>query len=202
MKFTNEEILKNKVKQHRRKKVILVIMSIIIIPIIIYNVLLMLEKNVLPDIGVNIKIPQIIVIDSEDMEPTLNIGDIILIKYIEEEDIKENDIIVFKEGENIITHRVVDILDTDNGKKFVTKDNSNVESSGIVKYSNIEGKYQEIKIPKIGKLVLFMKNKIAIISILIIFLLIYIHDINKKIKSQIRREKREQFNLAYKRTLE
>ena len=47
--------------------------------------------------------------------------------YILLEKIKVEDIITFKRDENIVTHRLVDIQETEQGKKYITKgDNNNV----------------------------------------------------------------------------
>ena len=203
MKFTNEEILKRKEKQYKTKKMISTIIYIIIIPVIIYNISLIVQSLLVSNTTPSFLGIKTFVIVSGSMEPTLDIGDIILVKDIDENDIRKNDIIAFREGEIIVTHRVIDIIEKEDGKEFITKgDNNNVKDSYPVKYRDIEGKYQEIKISKIGNFVLFMQNKIVIVCILIIFYYIYIHDNNKREKSRIRREKREQFDLAYKRNLE
>ena len=197
MKFTDDEILKNKIKQYKRKKNIATIAYIIIIPIILYNVSLIIQSIVKPNKTPSFFGIKTFVIVSGSMEPTLNIGDVILVKDIEENDIKENDIISYREGQSIVTHRVIEIEETENGKKFITKgDNNNVKDSYPVRYRDIEGKYDS-KINGIGNVVLFFQNKIVIICVILIFYLIYMHDANKQEKSIMRRAKRNRFENKY-----
>lgn len=200
MRFTNEEILKNKKKQRWKKKIISTIIYIIIIPIIIYNILYLLQPLLYKNIQLDFLSNKIFAIDSEDMKPTLNKWDLILVKETDEDNIKENDIITFKKDERIITHRVIGILDTGTVKEFVTKgDNSNKKEQFIIKQENIEGKYQEIKISNVGRFILIIQNKFLIIIILIIYVIKCIHNINKKNKSRMRKEKRNRFNVIYKK---
>ena len=190
MKFTDDEILKNKIKQYKRKKKITTIAYIIIIPIIIYNICLIVQSIVKPNKTPSFFGIKTFVIVSGSMEPILNIGDVILVKDIQEDDIKINDIISYREGQSIVTHRVIDIEENENEKKFITKgDNNNVKDSYPVRYRDIEGKFDS-KINKLGKIVLFLQNKIVIIFVMLIFYLIYIHDTNKQEKSIRRRAKR------------
>lgn len=202
MRFTNEEILKNKLKQQNRKKVITTIIYIIIIPLIIYNISLIVQSVLIPNKTPSFFGTKTFVIVSGSMQPTLEIGDIILIKNVTEDEIQKNDIIAYREGQTVVTHRVIDIIETENGKQFITKgDNNNVKDSYPVQYRDIEGVYNNSKIVGIGNLVLFLQNKIVIICILIIFYLIYLHDNNKREKTRIRREKKEQFDFEYNRKI-
>ena len=46
------------------------------------------------------------------MEPTININDLIITKKCKQEDIKQGDIISYKKGDTIITHRIEKIFCT------------------------------------------------------------------------------------------
>jgi len=77
------------------------------------------------------------------MQPTLNINDIIIIKITD--DVKENDIITFRENNEFITHRVI----KNNNETFITKGDSNNTEDNPINKQNIIGKFV-CKIPVIG----------------------------------------------------
>ena len=79
-------------------------------------------------------------------------------------------------------------------KFFKTKgDNNKNEDKQMIKYNQIEGKYQ-FKIKGFGIVVLFLKSKmtLGILLILVIFNIYFNH--NLKIKQKIRNEKRKIFD--------
>jgi len=169
-----------------------------IIPIIIYNILLIIVSIVSPSETPNFFGIKTYIIISRSMEPNLNIGDIVFVKKCEEENLKNNDIISFREGQFVITHRIVEIKENENGKEYVTKgDNNKIKDEVTVKYCDIEGVYIG-KVAYIGNIVLFLKNKIVIILIILIVYLIYLHDIKVIKKEKIRKRKREKFESELK----
>ena len=127
------------------------------------------------------------------MQPDLMIGDIVIVKNCDKNDINVGDIISYRSGQSVITHRIVEFIESDGQTGYITKgDNNNVKDNVVVKFEDIEGKYTG-KISKLGNVVLFLKNKIVIISIILIFYLIYVHELKVNEKIQIRKEKREKF---------
>lgn len=193
MQYTNEAIKNKKKKIAIRKRIISLAIYIVILPLIFYNILLIVFSIIKPNETPSFLGIKTFVIVSGSMEPNLNVGDIVIIKKCDENDIKEDDIISFREGQTIITHRVKEINDTENGREYVTKgDNNNVKDNTPVKYSNIEGVCIG-RIEHIGNIVLALKNKIVIIAIILIFYLIYSHDLKVTEKKRSRREKRRKF---------
>lgn len=113
------------------------------------------------------------VIVSKSMEPQINIGDIVIIKYLPEEVIKVGDIITFEKNNEYITHRIVKIENNGNKKLYTTKgDNNKVNDIEKIEYSQIKG-IKVGKIPFIGKLILKVANQKNILIILIIVILLY-----------------------------
>ena len=192
MQYTNEYIKKKKKRKDFIKKIFTTTIYILIIPIIIYNIFLIIMSIVKPYETPSFFGIKSFVIISGSMEPNLNIGDIVLIKSVDEQELKVNDIISFREGESIITHRIVEIIENE-GKKYITKgDNNNAKDSNDVEYKEIEGIFIG-KIPYLGYAVIFLKNKIVIISIILILYLLYIHNSNIMKKKQERRRLRNQY---------
>ncbi len=123
------------------------------------------------------------------MAPTININDVVFVKEVSEEELKPNDIITFRSDNSIITHRIVEVMEKNNRIIYTTKgDNNNTEDTDRAYFQDIEGKYIG-KIPKIGLILSFLKNKIVFI-ITIIILIICIMYQRKKISNKIKRKEK------------
>ena len=99
------------------------------------------------------------------MTNTINIGDIVVVKV--NETFKENDIIVYKEENSFITHRVIKI----DGQDLITRGDANNSEDKPIKSDQILGKVIYI-IPKIGiwRRVLASPEILGMIIIFIILL--------------------------------
>ena len=111
---------------------------------------------------------------SGSMETQIMTGDVVVVKEIDAKKLKENDIIAFKEDNNIvITHRIIEIIKDENGDtKYKTKgDNNNEEDDGFVRPEQIEGIYK-FRIGKIGDLALFVQTPVGMVICISIPLLL------------------------------
>lgn len=99
------------------------------------------------------------------MATTINIGDIVVVKV--NEAFKENDIIVYKEENSFITHRVIKI----DGQDLITRGDANNSEDKPIKSDQILGKVIYV-IPKIGiwRKVLASPEILGMIIIFIILL--------------------------------
>ena len=99
------------------------------------------------------------------MANTINIGDIVVVKV--NEAFKENDIIVYKEENSFITHRVIKI----DGQYLITRGDANNSEDKPIKSDQILGKVIYV-IPKIGiwRKVLASPEILGMIIIFIILL--------------------------------
>jgi len=104
------------------------------------------------------------VIATGSMEPEIKPGDMILVKKIRTEDdvhlLKEGDIIQFKRGDILISHRITEIIeDKEQGLKFITKgDNNSSADWEPVTPENLKGKVIGV-VPKIGWSALIIRQK-------------------------------------------
>lgn len=180
-------------KIHIIVKVISVILYMILIPSIIFNFTLIIKSFIDPN-----EIPDFFgyktfVIVSGSMEPTIMTQDAILVKEVPENEIRINDIISFSQGDNIITHRVIGIVEEDGITKYRTKgDNNNTEDKKKITYEQIEGKYQ-FKMKQLGIVTQIIKNKMTLIVLVFIIILMYCYKRKIEMKKQERKEKRKQY---------
>ncbi|NMB97781.1 MAG: signal peptidase I [Clostridiaceae bacterium] len=100
------------------------------------------------------------VIATGSMEPLINSGDVVLInKSIDRENMKIGDIIQFRRDEILISHRIVEIINDDMGKGYITKgDNNSGRDVNIVRADKIKGEIIKV-IPKAGWLTLLIKGQ-------------------------------------------
>ena len=134
---------------------------------------------------------------SGSMETEIYAGDLVIVKEVDSSTLEVNDIIAFRDSENLVTtHRIIDIVNTNKGRCFETKgDNNNTKDDNIVCPDSVEGKYHS-KISKVGNAILFIQQPLGFIimmlSLLIICIFIYLFS-NKKINNQISAEELKEF---------
>lgn len=77
-------------------------------------------------IGIKVTGIQLYTVLSGSMEPNYPTGSLIAVKEIEPQELKEKDVITYKlSGETIATHRIIEVLDGEDGLKFRTKGDAN-----------------------------------------------------------------------------
>lgn len=97
------------------------------------------------------------------MEPWIHSGDFVLIEKIQSQEelmnLKKGDVIHFQRDDIYITHRIVDILEDENGNRvFQTKgDNNSSEDVRLVTLKEVKGIVRH-SIPKMGLPVLWLKG--------------------------------------------
>ena len=163
-------------------KILLKILKITAISILsivlLLNIYIMVQANVSPD-----KVPSVFgykpfVVLSGSMESEISVGDLVFVKDVDINELKKNDIIAFRDNENLVTtHRIVDEININNQRCFKTKGDSNNEADqGTVCKKQIEGKYQG-KIAKVGNVIIFIQKPLGftvmMLSILIVCIFIY-----------------------------
>lgn len=173
MLYTEEAILKRKQKVETAKKAISIIAYILIISLLIYNISLIAQAIKNPNKTPSFLGVKTYTIVSGSMEPTIQIGDIVIVKEVAEDELKEGDVISFRQGQSVITHRIVEIKE--NEKTYITKgDSNNVEDSIQVDFNSVEGK-QIWRIPFLGRISQLLQGKITIIVIALMTYIFFSH---------------------------
>ena len=106
---------------------------------------------------------------SNSMNPTFETGDMLFVKRIDPKEVKTDDVITFREpGGKLITHRVIEVIDSSGEIGFMTKgDNNNVKDGEVVKGKSLLGK-EVFNIPNVGYIADFLRSPMGLI--LLIFL--------------------------------
>ncbi|MDU4912118.1 signal peptidase I [Clostridium baratii] len=104
------------------------------------------------------------------MSPTINPGSLIIVKEIDDSEVKEGDVITFKgtSTSNLTTHRVIEVIEKNNSIKFQTKGDANdVLDPMLVDEGLLVGKVV-FNVPYMGKVMSFINQYRVVIVVLII----------------------------------
>ena len=186
------------------KSILIKILYFLIISLILYNVCIILQSIVYPEDTPSFLGFKTFTIITGSMSPNIEVDDIVITKEVRAIELNRDDIISFKNGENTVTHRIVDIQETGKGRIFTTKgDGNDVSDLERVRYDQIEGKYIG-RIPKAGIIMEYFKNKYVfggIVALLGICYVIQNKRIEKKTERKIKRRKLDRYN-SYEKTKE
>lgn len=185
MKYDVESINKRKEKEKIVKRIIEIIAIILI-----YNIILIIISSIN---GKDFSILgyKAYIVNTNSMEPTIEVGDIVIIKKVKAEKLNQGDVITFTQEGEVITHRITKIETEEKTTQYVTKgDNNNTEDTLKIKYEDIIGK-EILTIPQLGKAMQLLDSKIILLIIILIILICSFVKIQKKEKLENRREKKK-----------
>lgn len=190
------------------KRVLNIILLVILFLILFVNSVILISSWTKPD-----EVPSFFgwkpfITLSGSMETEIFAGDLAVVKEVDTSELKEGDVIAFRQDDIVITHRIQNIINEDGKTKFITKgDNNNVQDVNPVYEDMIEGKYI-FKVSKLGNVAMFMQTPLGMIVIIAIpvGLLILLQFGNskqktedeKKMKEEIERLKEENKKLSKK----
>lgn len=117
------------------------------------------------------------VVSSSSMSPAIHAGDVVIVDDVRPAEIEQGDVITFerhggRDGQqssrNRVTHRVVDVVERDDGRYFRTKGDANEDpDSQLVPAEDVGGEVL-FTIPVIGWVISFASTNIGIIAFAII----------------------------------
>lgn len=178
MKKYNEQIKKD-IEQRNRKKssgetIGNIIYLIIIIPLLIITLMVIYQSIAKPDKVPDIFGYKLFMILDENMEETLEYGDLTFVRNISIDELKIGDIVAFRNATNTVTiHRIEEIRETEEHSKiFIMKAQENeAADTRNVKEEKIEGILIK-RIPKIGLWILVFQEPLVTLLVIIIILII------------------------------
>lgn len=173
---------------HKVMTVIAIILIIILVPLLIVNLTLIIKGNLDPDNppAFGKYVPMVVLSGSmqDGRENCISIGDLIFVKRVDPDTLKKDDIIAFKEGDYVVTHRINQVTKDKNGKTvYVTKgDANNTVDLYTVSQSSVVGIYVG-RIAKIGNFAIWLQTPLGMLIVVGIPLLCFIaYDIIRRKK--------------------
>jgi len=139
-----------------------IVLCVILVPILLVNVTMIVKGLINPT-----KVPTIggyapLIVLTDSMYPGIKSGDLIIVRSIDAEDVKEGDVISFFDpdgnGMSVVTHRVVEVLHENGRTAFRTKgDANNTEDESAVPAENLVGIYRS-RIGGAGNAAMFLQS--------------------------------------------
>lgn len=119
---------KRTARKDKKKNISVNIVSLVILAVLVYLISCQFTYSM-------------IAVGSESMQGTINKGDAVIYKEYKDEKLKEGEVIVFRQNNKLIVHRISSIFELDNGDQaFNTKGDANVnEDNWIVTKENVVG---------------------------------------------------------------
>lgn len=149
-----------------------VLFLVIVLPFLIFNLTLIIKSKLYPDKIADFMGYKLFIVMSGSMETTINIGDLVIVKKVNSSSIHTGDIIAFKNGNIVISHRVKEVINDSGTYKFKTKgDNNNVADDFIVSSDAIEGIFVN-KIPGLGSILLFLGKPIGLLMVILVIIIV------------------------------
>jgi len=149
-----------------------ILFLVIVLPFLIFNLTLIIKSKLYPDKIADFMGYKPFIVMSGSMETTINIGDLVIVKKVNSSNIHTGDIIAFKNGNIVISHRVKEVINDSGTYKFKTKgDNNNVADDFIVSSDAIEGIFVN-KIPGLGSILLFLGKPIGLLMVILVIIIV------------------------------
>lgn len=149
-----------------------ILFLVIVLPFLIFNLTLIIKSKLYPDKIADFMGYKPFIVMSGSMETTINIGDLVIVKKVNSSSIHAGDIIAFKNGNIVISHRVKEVINDSGIYKFKTKgDNNNVADDFIVSSDAIEGIFVN-KIPGLGSILLFLGKPIGLLMVILVIIIV------------------------------
>lgn len=161
-------------KMQKIKKAISIIVVLILIPILLMSIVILVDSYTHPN-----EVPSFFgwkpfIVLSGSMETQISAGDIVVVKEIDTNELKKGDIIAFKDGNIVITHRIDEVTEIDGKTQYITKgDNNSTQDIGYVLPEQVEGVFK-FKIARLGNIAMFIQTPLGMIVCLSIPIIIII----------------------------
>lgn len=168
------------------KKILSITWDIVFYVFLICTIILTISigKNNNPGEGPSILGYKLFSVLSESMSPTMDKGSLLIVKELDAQDIKVNDVITFRNGssQTLTTHRVKEILNSDKVSFITQGDANNVADAQPVDGNLIVGKVM-FSTPYLGATLEFIRENIKFV-LGALFLIVIITSMPSKSKNK------------------
>ena len=149
-------------------------LCVVFVPLLLINVTLIVKSYTSPD-----KVPDFLgykpfIVLSGSMEPSIMTGDMVFVKETDPDSLKVGDVIAYKSGSAVVTHRIVEVKSENGETRYVTQgDANNAADQGLVKPADVEGIYQR-RVAGAGNLAMFMQTTTRMILFVVCPLVLFV----------------------------
>ncbi len=149
-------------------------LCVVFVPLLLINVTLIVKSYTSPD-----KVPDFLgykpfIVLSGSMEPSIMTGDMVFVKETDPDSLKVGDVIAYKSGSAVVTHRIVEVKSENGETRYVTQgDANNAADQGMVKPADVEGIYQR-RVAGAGNLAMFMQTTTGMILFVVCPLVLFV----------------------------
>ena len=149
-------------------------LCVVFVPLLLINVTLIVKSYTSPD-----KVPDFFgykpfIVLSGSMEPSIMTGDMVFVKETDPDSLKVGDVIAYKSGSAVVTHRIVEVKSENGETRYVTQgDANNAADQGMVKPADVEGIYQR-RVAGAGNLAMFMQTTTGMILFVVCPLVLFV----------------------------
>lgn len=178
-----------------------IIICVLLIPILIINCSIIFQANTDKD-----KVPSVFgykpfIVLSGSMENTIKKGDLIIVETVNAETLTKDKVIAFRDAEGTVTtHRIIEIVEDETGKYYVTKgDNNNSQDQNLVEPNDVEGIYKG-RIPGVGNILNALAEPTTIVILVLGITVIF--GLGFYVSTKKQRDKEHQEFLEYKKQKE
>ena len=169
----NEEI--KFLRNIKIKKILIKIIYVIITILILYNIIFLIHKSITQKEYLQIFGISFLTMNGELMEEDLKDNDLVIVKQIDEDEIKIGDIIAYNVNDKIRINKVFNSYYDDNIRKvvYITKFNKNLQPNiEKIQINQIIGK-KVINIPILGAVIKILQTKFVSIIVFVILCISY-----------------------------
>lgn len=139
------------------------VICLILLPILAMNLTIIVKSYLNPDVVPDFFGIKPFIVLSGSMDPTIAGGDLVVTRVTDVADLEVGDIISYKEGTAVITHRIVELTEVDGEPAFITQgDANNTPDVNPVVVSQVEGMYV-FRIAGMGRCALFLQTPIGML---------------------------------------
>lgn len=170
----------------------IIIACIILVPILLVNLFIIFQSKTNKDAVPSIFGYKPFIVLSGSMESDIHKGDLIITKNVKKETLKVEDIIAFRDSAGTITtHRIIDVVEKDGKRSFITKgDNNSTQDRNLVSEDAVEGIYVG-RIPGLGSMMDKLAQPTTIIILILGVTIIFVVGFMISTKKQSELEKKE-----------
>ena len=149
-------------------------LCVVFVPLLLINVTLIVKSYTSPD-----KVPDFLgykpfIVLSGSMEPSIMTGDMVFVKETDPDSLKVGDVIAYKSGSAVVTHRIVEVKSENGETRYVTQgDANNAADQSLVKPADVEGIYQR-RVAGAGNLAMFMHTTTGMILFVVCPLVLFV----------------------------